>query len=223
MRACQRDGERHQCPIDFPANCVIGSSWSLWDRNRESHVEEKGLRRSRASALDRVDCHSSAENDAPVGCSSHRRHGDRVVALSGYLPLVQSSMFNPVRPPHRTASNPRAELILKSSRESQRPPLLLPSSPLARASRAAGGTDCFAAVNGSRGERKRQEKQEDSGGRNENQDRQIHWDLSVSASRHRRVQHSRTNGANRHHEERLYRQRFGELLRFSWSREREDY
>jgi len=35
MRACQRDGERHQCPIDFPANCVIGSSWSLWDRNRE--------------------------------------------------------------------------------------------------------------------------------------------------------------------------------------------
>lgn len=41
-------------------------------------------------------------------------------------------MFNPVRPPHRTASNPRAELILKSSRESQRPPLLLPSSPLAR-------------------------------------------------------------------------------------------
>ncbi|CAM4588698.1 unnamed protein product [Leuciscus chuanchicus] len=66
-------------------------------------------------------------------------------------------------------------------------------------------TDCFAAVNGSRGERKRQEKQEDSGGRNENQDRQIHWDLSVSASRHSRVQHSRTNGANRHHEERLYR------------------
>lgn len=39
MRGCQRDGERHQCPIDFPANGVIGSSWSLWHRNREeSHL-----------------------------------------------------------------------------------------------------------------------------------------------------------------------------------------
>ncbi|KAK2900596.1 hypothetical protein Q8A67_008711 [Cirrhinus molitorella] len=61
-------------------------------------------------------------------------------------------------------------------------------------------TDCFAAVNGSRGERKRQEKQEDSGGRNENQDRQIHWDLSVSASRHRRgptLQNRRSRRASR--------------------------
>jgi len=32
----------------------------------QSHVEEKGLRRSRASALDRVDCHSSAENDVSI-------------------------------------------------------------------------------------------------------------------------------------------------------------
>ncbi len=79
----------------------------------------------------------SVPPEAPVGCSSHR-HGDRVAALSGYLPLVQSSMFNPVRPPHRTASNPRAELILKSSRESQRPPLP-PSSSSRSGSRAAGG------------------------------------------------------------------------------------
>lgn len=37
MKACQRDGERHQCPIDFPESGVIGSSQSLWDRDREGY------------------------------------------------------------------------------------------------------------------------------------------------------------------------------------------